>query len=162
MYILRTLDPAKDEALFQEAYSWIFTRPDWYQYMDGVASVIGNTYSFENYLKEAKEPTEYNVGLFNGKLRAVFTIQDQKDGSCQVHVNAENGVDQLALVAGAVRLREWLFANGVVEIFGWLASINRPMKTFAEQAGFKYCGVSVFRGSLNDKPIRWLRFAAMR
>jgi hypothetical protein len=161
-YVLRTLDPAKDEAMFKLAYDWIFTRPDWFQYMDGVASIVSDTYSFDNYLKAAKKPTEVNVGLFNGKLRAVYTIQDQKNGSFQVHVGAEQGVDQLALVAGAICLKEWLFANGAREVFGWLASVNRPMAGFAAEAGFSYCGVSVFKGSLNDRPIRWLRYQAVR
>lgn len=160
-YELRTLDPERDEEMLKTAYDWIFTRPDWFQLMDGVASVVSNTYSFDSYLKSAKEPTEYNVGLFNGKLRAMFTIQDQKDGSLQIHVNAEKDIDQIALVAGANRLREWMFANGARELFGWIASINRPMKRFAKQAGFSYCGVSIFRGSLNDKPIRWLRYMAV-
>lgn len=161
-YELRTLDPERDEEMFKLAYDWIFTRPDWFQYMDGVGSVVSNTYSLENYLSAAKEPTEYNVGLFNGKLRALFTIQDMKDSSFQIHVNAEKGVDQVALIAGAIRLREWMFANGAHELFGFIASINRPMKKFAEQAGFAYCGVSVFRGSLNDRPIRWLRYQAVK
>lgn len=159
---LRALDPEGDEVLFRLAYGWLFGRPDWFQYTDGVASVVSNTYSFDNYIQAAKEPTEYNVGMINGKLQALFTIQDQKDGSFQVHVNADRGVDHLALIAGAIQLRQWLFEHGAKEVFGWLPSINRPMKKFAEQAGFTYCGVSIFRGSLNDRPIRWLRYQAVR
>jgi hypothetical protein len=162
MYELRTLDPTKDEALFQEAYSWIMAQPDWFQYLEGVVATVNNCYSYTDYLKAAMKETEVNIGLFNGRLRAVYTIQDQKDGSFQVHVGAEQDVDQMALVAGAIRLREWLFAHGAREVFGWLASVNRPMKKFAEEAGFHYCGLSVFKGSLNDRPIRWLRFSAAR
>ena len=83
-YELRTLDPEKDEQMFKQAYEWIFTRPDWFQYMDGVASIVSDTYSFDSYLKAAKDPEQYSVGLFNGKLRALFTIQDRKDGSFEV------------------------------------------------------------------------------
>jgi RimJ/RimL family protein N-acetyltransferase len=161
-YELRTLDPARDEKLFKQSYEWLFVKPEWFQYVDGVASVVSNTYSFENYLASAMKATEYNVGLFNGKLQAVYVIQDQGDGSMQVHVNAERGANRDALVAGADCLKRWLFEHGATEIFGWLASINRPMRRFAEQAGFRYCGVSVFKGGLNDRPIRWLRFQAVK
>lgn len=160
-YSLRTLDPVKDEELFKTMYEWLFQNPEWFQYLDGVSSVVSGTYSFEDYLKAAMKPTEYNVGLFNGKLQAVYVIQDQGDGSIQVHVNAERGADHDALVAGAVRLKDWLFEHGTREVFGWLASVNRPMRKFAEQAGFSYCGVRVYRGSLNDKPIAWLRYQAV-
>lgn len=161
-YTLRTLDPSKDEGLFRESYEWLFVKPEWFQHVDGVASVVDNTYSFENYLAAAMKDTEYNVGLFNGKLQAVFVIQDQGDGSMQVHVSAERGANQPALVAGASQLKDWLFAHGATEIFGWLASVNRPMRKFAEKAGFHYCGVSVFKGSLKDRPIQWMRFSAAR
>lgn len=163
MHELRTLDPMTDEKDFQTAYDWIFEKPDWFQYLDGVMAVVGNVYSFHNYLSQAKEPTEYNVGLFDGKMTALFTIQDRKDGSFQVHINAPRGVDQQALIAGALQLRDWLFANGAREVYGYLASINRPMKRFAEEAGFHYCGVRIYKGTLNGRtPIAWLRYTTIR
>jgi hypothetical protein len=161
-YTLRTLDPAKDENLFKEAYDWILSAPDWVQHIEGVVANINNCYSYEDYLKAAMKPTEFNIGLFNGKLRAVYTIQDQNAGSFQVHVGAERGVDPLALIAGASQLREWLFAHGARDVYGWVASVNRPFRKIVKDAGFAYCGMSVFKGSLNDRPIRWLRFQAVK
>lgn len=161
-YELRALDPTKDESLFQEAYNWLFVNPEWFQYLDGVAANVNNCYSFEDYLKAAMKPTEYNVGLFNGKLRAVYVIQDQGDRSFQVHVNTQRGIDQQMLVTGALQLKDWLFTHGAREVFGYVASINRPMRRFAKAAGFSYCGLSVFKGSLNDKPVRWMRFQAVK
>lgn len=164
-YEIRSLDPVKDEAMFKQAYEWIFAKPHWLQYTDGVMSIAGNVYSFDNYLKQAKEPTEYNVGVFDGSgnLTALFTIQDRKDGSFQVHVNADRGVDRQALIAGATRLRDWLLANGAREIFGLIADVNRPLRRFAEEAGFTYCGVRIYKGSLNGRrPIAWLRYATAR
>ena len=159
-YEVRALDPVTDEPLFKEAYEWILAAPDWFQYLEGVVATINGCYSWHDYLKAAAAPTEYNIGLFNGKLRAVYTIQDQKDRSFQVHIGAEKGVDETALVNGAIQLKDWLFEHGAVEVFGYLASVNRPMRRFAERAGFSYCGLSVFKGSLNDKPVRWLRYSA--
>ena len=159
---LRTLDPEKDEELFKQGYGWLLQKPAWFQYLDGVAGEITGTFSLEKYLNSTKDPNEYNVGLFNGRLQAIYTIQDQKDGSMQVHVNTCEGVDQLALVEGAVHLRKWLFDHGATSVFGWLASVNRPFRRFAERAGFFYCGVRVYRGSLNDKPVAWLRYEASR
>lgn len=161
-YELRTIDPDQDEEAFRAAYQWVLEKPDWYQYMDGVASQVNNTYSFENFMKAARNPKEVNLGLFNGRLQAVYTIHDQGDGSFQVHLSADKDVDHLAFLEGARRLREWLFANGARSVFGWLASVNRPMRKFAEEAGFAYCGVSVFKGSLSDRPIQWMRFQAVK
>jgi len=162
-YELRTLDPTKDEAMFQTAYEWIMAQPDWFQYLEGVVATVNNCYSYTDYLIAAKRPKEVNIGLFrNFTLVALFTVQKEDHNSVQVHVGAEKDVDQLALVAGAIRLREWLFANGAREVFGWLASVNRPMKRFAEEAGFSYCGVRVYKGSLNDHPICWLRYQAVK
>ncbi len=161
-YDLQALDPEKDEEMFKQAYNWILSAPDWVQHLEGVVASINNCYSYQDYIEAAMKPTEYNIGLFNGKLQAIYTIQDQGDRSFQTHVGAIRGVDHFALVAGASRLREWLFEHGAVEVYGWVASINRPFRRIVEQAGFYYCGVSVFKGSLNDSPIRWMRFQAER
>lgn len=110
-YELRTLDPEKDEEAFKIAYQWIMDSPDWFQYLEGVIATVNNCYSFTDYLKASLNPAEVNIGLFNGRLQAVYTIQDQKDGSFQVHIGAEKDVDRLALVEGASRLRRWLFEN---------------------------------------------------
>jgi hypothetical protein len=158
---LRALDPAQDEEMFKASYDWILKSPAWFQYLEGIVATVNNCYSFDDYLKSAMRPNEVNIGLFNSSLQAVYTIQDQGDGSFQVHVGAAPNVDRLALIAGASQLREWLLTRGARDVYGWIASINRPMKKFAEQAGFTYCGVSVFKGSLNDKPIRWLRMQAV-
>lgn len=162
---LRALDPDTDQHLFREAYDWIFEAPKWLRQAENIVAGINGCDSWEGYLKAAYSPQECNVGLFSdfsGIMQALFTIQSEGDGCFQVHVNARPHAETSMLVAAAIQLKEWLFQAGAKEVFGYVAERNRPLKKFAEQVGFKFSGVSIFKGSMRDRPIRWMRYTALR
>lgn len=159
---LRALNPDTDQDLFREAYDWIFEAPKWLRQAENIVAGINGCDSWEGYLKAAYSPQECNVGLFSGIMLALFTIQSEGDGCFQVHVNAKPHADTLMLMAAAMQLKEWLFDHGAREVFGFIAERNRPLRRFAERAGFKFSGVSIFKGSMRDRPIRWMRYTALR
>lgn len=159
---LRALDPERDQQLFREAYDWIFEAPLWLRQAENIVAGINGCDSWEGYLKAAYSPKEVNIGLFHGIMLALFTIQNEGDGCFQVHVNAKPGSPAGEMIAASIQLRDTLFAQGATEIFGFIAERNRPLRRFAELAGFKFSGVSIFKGSMRDRPIRWLRYCVIR
>lgn len=159
---LRALDPDRDVDLFREAHNWIFEAPPWLRQAENIVAGINGCDTWEGYLKAAYSPKECNVGLFDGIMLALFTIQSEGDGCFQVHVNAKPHADTLMLMAAAMQIKQWLFDRGANEVFGFVAERNRPLRRFAEQVGFKFSGVSIFKGSMRDRPIRWMRYAAFR
>jgi hypothetical protein len=159
---LRTLDPKADEQLFREAYDWIFEAPPWLRQAENIVAGINGCDSWEGYLKAAFSPKEFNIGLFHGIMLALFTIQREDNASFQVHVNAKPHAPAGEMIAASIQLRNALFAQGATEIFGFIAERNRPLRRFAEMAGFKFSGVSIFKGSMRDRPIRWMRYTVLR
>lgn len=159
---LRTLNPDLDAHLFREAYDWIYEAPKWLRQSENIVAGINGCDSWEAYLKAAHRAKEANVGLFSGIMLALFTIQDEGYGAFQVHVNAKPHADTLAMMAAAMQLKKLLFDTGAREVYGYIAERNRPLRRFAEQAGFYNTGVSIFKGSMRDRPVRWLRYSALR
>jgi hypothetical protein len=155
---LRALDPDRDQQLFREAYDWIFEAPPWLRQAENIVAGINGCDSSEGYLKAAQDPKEVNIGLFGTEMQALFTIQNEGDGCFQVHVNAKPNAPAGEMIAAAIQLRDTLFSQGAIEIFGFIAERNRPLRRFAEFAGFKFSGVSIFKGSMRDRPIRWMRY----
>ncbi len=159
---LRALDPDRDGQLFREAYDWIFEAPRWLRQAENIVAGINGCDSWEGYLKAAHDPKEVNIGLFAGSMQALFTIQDEGCACFQVHINAKPHGPAGEMIAAAIQLRDTLFSQGAIEIFGFIAERNRPLRRFAEIAGFKFSGVSIFKGSMRDRPIRWMRYCALR
>ena len=172
---LRGLDPDRDQQLFREAYDWIFVAPKWLRQAENIVAGINGCDSWEGYLKAAQDPKEVNIGLFGESMEALFTIQNEGDGCFQVHVNAKPHGRRIhrahlqgwtaptgEMIAAAIQLRDTLFAQGANEIFGFIAERNRPLRRFADLAGFNFSGVSIFKGSMRDRPVRWLRYCALR
>jgi len=159
---LRALDPRSDAHLFRQAYDWIFEAPEWLRQAENIVAGINGCDSWEGYLKAALDPKEVNIGLFGQSMVALFTIQNEGEGCFQVHVNAKPNAPAGEMVAAAIQLRDTLFAQGASEIFGFIAERNRPLRRFAELAGFKFSGVSIFKGSMRDRPIRWMRYTVLR
>lgn len=159
---LRALDPDRDQDLFRQAYDWIFEAPPWLRQAENIVAGINGCDSWEGYLKAAYSPKECNVGLFDGIMLAMFTIQSEGDGCFQVHVNTKPGAPAGVVAAAAAQLRDNLFAQGATEIFGFIAERNRPLRRFAEVVGFKFSGVSIFKGTMRDRPIRWMRYTVLR
>lgn len=159
---LRALNPEVDQALLRAAYDWIFEAPPWLRQAENIVAGINGCDSWEGYLKAALSPKETNIGLFNETMLALFTIQAEGEGCFQVHVNAKPDAPVTEMIAAAIQLRDLLFRQGAMEVYGFVAERNRPLRRFAELVGFRFSGVSIFKGSMRDRPIRWMRYYAPR
>jgi hypothetical protein len=154
---IRALDPIKDQDLFAEAYSWR-TVKRLARSQEGVIDFAGFSHP---------EPNEVAMGLFNGRLQAVFLIQDHGRGSFETHFTCKPGTSRETLSVGALTIKNWLFEKGGArEVYGWLrerhAYPNHPVRKFVESIGMfedLHCQKCVFRGTLT---LWWRRFVAKR
>lgn len=154
MYVLRALDYKLDREHFRTAYSWRTAK----------RLERGGVISFDEFA--SAKPDEISWGLFNEELLAVYLLQQRSATSFQVHFATKKGADKQVLIAGARKLRDVMFQNGALELFGYLlpehARPNHPLRQFATAVGFSYCGEMAHAGKMHDREVIMLKFSVRR
>ena len=155
MYTIRALNPEKDRELFAEAYEWRSHK----RLSRDVEGII----DFEDFVNLG--PDEVLMGLFNGKLQAVYLIQDRGERRFEVHFTNRPGLARELLAAGALTIKNWLFENGASEIYGWIRERHfnprHPVRQFAESIGFWPSG-DLHVGGRGGRTFWWRKFSAVR
>src|ERR1043165_1494360 len=105
---LRLLDPVEDLDLFREAYSWR-PKPKSHAQPDRMP--------FEEFAADRDD--QITIGLFNGRLAAVYFLHETEPGNFQAHFTSSRGIPRDVLLSGAARVAEDFFAAGAKEIHAW-------------------------------------------
>lgn len=125
---IRALDPAMEPELFREAYSW---RPGRKKHLQP------DRMSFEEF--SADDPKQIVMGLFNGRLCAVFLFREFRRGWFETHFTTRRDAPKDYILTAAHTLAEWFTGNGA----GLTADIierNTPLRRFVELIGFRKAG----------------------
>lgn len=155
--MLRALDPQTDIDLFREAYGWRSARP---------SPLRPDRMSFEDF--SADNPRQVVVGLFHGKLQAVYLIQETAPAIYDTHFTSNRTAPKENVLAGARLLLTWLLENGAEEVVAYVSERNKPLGRFVEAVGFTPVGVSEYpcagHSDTVDSPVmvKFIRYAAKR
>lgn len=163
----RRLDPEADVECFRLAYGWDRDAPRWYREMD---SVFGD-YSLNEYVAKAREATQVNIGLFEG--REIFamittnlvamTTDPTASGVYDLHLAAARHAGAEKIVRAFESIRRQMFEDlNALALYGWVASVNRPLVRLSRRLGFKPDGLLMFKGSVRGRVIRWERVTYTR
>lgn len=163
----RRLDPEADVECFRLAYGWDRDAPRWYREMD---SVFGD-YTFDEYVAKAREATQINVGLFEGtEMFAMITTNlvaattdPVQYGVYDLHLAAARHAGAEKIVGAFASIRRQMFEDlNALALYGWVASVNRPLVSLSRRLGFVPDGLLMFKGMVRGKVIRWERVAYTR
>jgi len=69
------------------------------------------------------------------------------------------GIDFEALYVASCTLRDFLFKQGHICIYGYLPTINRGISRLYECLGFTDTGIRVFKGIVHGKLVEWKHYA---
>lgn len=143
MLILRGLNPIDEASLFREAYNW-----------RKVSRLQHGKLSFETF----SDPSQVTVmGLFNGEFLAVYVIGESSPGCFDMHFTSKRGAPRKYLVAGGIKITNWLIENGALEVSAVITKRNRALRQFLEDCGYSLEEELTF----GDSPHAWLRFVAV-
>lgn len=154
---LRALKP-EDKGLLREAFEWARNSPQWFRDMDAVYPFK----DFDEYYEAACGPLQIDYAVFDNDLIGIFTIAQVSTGIFNVHVEAKRGASLRVLTEAACVIRDKLFEAGVVELFGWVARVNRGVMRLGLMCGFKPDGVTMFKGQYKGRVIEWKRLSCSR
>lgn len=139
---MRALDPTNDAELFREAYSW---RPERKKHLQPDRMSFGDF--------SADDPKQIVMGVFAGKLCAVFLLREFQPGWFETHFTTRRNASKDVALSAAMELAEWFRENGA----GLTANIverNTPLRKFVEAVGFQ----EVERFDYQGKPyVRYVR-----
>lgn len=146
---IRALDPLTEIELFREAYSW---RPKGKKYLQP------HPMDFEDFA--ANDPNQIVMGLFNGKLCAVFMFREFQPGWLETHFTTRRDAQKDNVLLGALTLADWC----VERRFGLTANIverNTPLRRFVEAIGFQEVEHFEYQGKPYVRYARNVNAAAM-
>lgn len=150
---VQLLDAVEDRDRLVEAYNWRETAPRWFRECLDVWKE-----SLEEYLNSAADELHYGIWGGEEMLATVRLIPCEPAGTYNIHLNAKKGIDFEALFVGACTLRDFVFKQGKVHVYGYLPSINRGISQLYECLGFVDSGIRVFKGVVHGKVIEWKHY----
>ncbi len=151
--MIRALDE-NDVELIKTAYYWRDEYPYWFR--ESMAA-LGEP-EWEGWWEQTKECLNY--GIFEGEMVGLISLVPMGQGRVTAHINVKRGTDPEKLAYGAFCVRDWLFKNGIKEIFAWVASVNGGMKKLCRLAGLDPDTVTMIKGTMRNKLVVWERFSA--
>lgn len=163
----RRLDPDRDVERFRRAYGWDRDAPRWYSEMD---AVFGD-YAFDEYVAKAREVTQVNIGLFEGEEMfamittnlVAMTTTPAPSGVYDLHLAAARHAGAEKIVRAFISIRRQMFEDlNALALYGWVASVNRPLMRLSRRLGFKPDGMLMLKGSVREGVIRWRRVTYTR
>lgn len=122
---IRALDPSTDLELFREAYSWR---------AKGKKHLQPHPMDFGEFA--AVDPRQVVMGLFNGRLCAVFMFREFQPGWLETHFTTRRDAEKNSVLLGALTLADWCAEQGL----GLTANIverNTPLRRFVKAIGFQ-------------------------
>lgn len=155
--IIRALDPISDRELLATAYGWARNTPRWFREMD---AVFGKD-DFEAYLK-ASQNGGCDIGIFDPELVCVIILSEQPSKRYECHLMAPRTANAIAIIEGAIRIKDELFRRGANDICAWVASKNYPLLRMVEAMGLYWDDTEMLRGVYHEKVIMWQRMAQNR
>lgn len=144
---LRNLDPIKDAALLEEAWSWNENAPRWYQRTQEVFEVSHERIA---------------IGIFDGELVGVIFLTPRGQAA-EVDLMAKRGTDVLLLGEAAAHVAHSLFNQiNLNEIFCWLPKKNKAVSKVCILGGMRDDGIRMLKGSYGQRVIEWVRWSVRR
>lgn len=141
---LRGLNPDGDIDLFREAYAWRDKKNK-------------RRMGFEEFART--DAQQARVGLFNGEFIALYGVTEYAPAHYDMHFTSKRGAPRQYLVAGGIRITNWLIENGACEVSALIMARNRPLREFLEACGYSFVSETVFEEQ--DKMVRYLKYAAL-
>lgn len=125
MYTLRLLNPLEDGDLYREAYYWR-ERPKKHVQPDRMG--------LDEFASD--DPRHLTIGLFNGRLLAVYFLHETEPGNFQAHFTSRRNVSYFTLLEGARKVTRAILQNGGSQIHAWITPRNKPLRRFLEALKF--------------------------
>jgi hypothetical protein len=155
-YDIRRLDPITDSALFEAAYNWLVDSPQWRKDTEAVFGTLDR----EEYLAATHAPHRIDIGVFeDGELTALVTLTLVGHSTYEVHFEASRGASAKTVVAAGWEIRDQMFRYGMQCAYTWTPHWNRRVLAINKAIGFQPDNVSMWRGSIGDRTIEWVRYS---
>jgi hypothetical protein len=122
---LRALNPQTELDLFRESYGW---RPNPKKHLQL------NRMSFEEF--SADSPNRVVIGLFNGKLCAVYMFIEVRPKVFEAHFSSRKDTPVEQVFAGGKTMLNWFHFQGAI-VTAEIVERNRPLRVFVEALGFR-------------------------
>ena len=135
MYRLQLLQPASDQELFREAYSWRSKRK---KHTDA------ERMSFEEFASD--NPHHVVIGVFEGeRLAAVFLLWEYEPGFYDAHFTSRRHVSRETLTQAGREIARLVLGSGAKGITAWIVERNTALRRYIEDLGFEKIQNKTFR-----------------
>lgn len=151
---VQLLSSDKDKDLLIDAYRWRETSPSWFQECLEIWKE-----SLEDYLESSVNELHYGVWHEGQFIAAIRLVPDQMDFVYNLHLNVKKGTDPEVLYVASCTLRDFLFSQGRIYIYGYLPTFNRGISKLYECLGFTDTGIRIFKGMVRGKLVEWKHYA---
>lgn len=156
---VRRLRVPDDLPLFEIAYSWLESSPQWRQDSEGVWNALDR----DSYLAALNATDRIDIGVFVADaLVAIVTLTLRAPHTYEVHFEAARGAPVDAVIEAGISIREQMLIYGAASFFTWTPRWNRAVLAINRAIGFLPQHVSMWRGTTGGRPIEWVLYALTR
>lgn len=146
-----------DEALIRGAYGWREAFPRWFQVM---LSEGGPGNEWDEYWAISQRCIEFGV-FDDTEMFGLISLEPQGPSRMAAHISAKRGSNAEALAYAAFVVRDWLFKQGIKEIFAWVAARHPSLKKLCVLSGLKPDTLTMIKGVDRGRLIHWERYSAV-